>query len=31
MKKLVQNNSIIREMFEEGKRLRAIYGDKNLV
>ena len=30
MKKLVENNSVIREMFEEGKRLRAIYGDKNV-
>ena len=24
MKKLVQNNSIIREMFEEGKKLKDI-------
>ncbi len=30
MKKLVENNSVIREMFEEGKRLREIYGDKNV-
>lgn len=30
MKKLVENNSVIREMFEEGKRLRNIYGDENV-
>ena len=27
MKKLVKNNSVVREMFEEGKRLKKIYGD----
>ena len=27
MKNLVDNNSVIREMFEEGKRLKKIYGD----
>ena len=30
MKKLVQNNSIIREMFEEGKKLKDIYGENNV-
>lgn len=30
MKKLVTNNSVIREMFEEGKRLKNIYGDENV-
>ncbi len=30
MKKLVENNSVIREMFEEGKNLRKIYGDENV-
>lgn len=30
MQKLVENNSVIREMFEEGKRLRNIYGDENV-
>ncbi len=30
MKPLVQNNSAIREMFEEGKRLAAIYGRENV-
>lgn len=30
MKKLVKNNSVIREMFEEGKRLKKIYGDENV-
>lgn len=30
MKKLVQNNSVIREMFEEGKRLEKIYGKENV-
>lgn len=30
MKNLVENNSVIREMFEEGKRLKKIYGDENV-
>lgn len=30
MKKLVTNNSVIREMFEEGKRLKNIYGAENV-
>ena len=30
MKKLVKNNSVIREMFEEGKRLSKIYGEENV-
>lgn len=30
MKKLVKNNSVIREMFEEGKRLSKIYGKENV-
>ncbi len=30
MKELVRNNSVIREMFEEGKRLKKIYGDENV-
>lgn len=30
MKKLVENNSVIREMFEEGKRLSKIYGEENV-
>lgn len=30
MKKLLQNNSIVREMFEEGKRLKKIYGEENV-
>ncbi len=30
MKKLVKNNSVIREMFEEGKRLEKIYGKDNV-
>lgn len=30
MKKLVENNSVIREMFEEGKRLAKIYGEENV-
>lgn len=30
MKKLVKNNSVIREMFEEGKRLAKIYGKENV-
>ncbi len=30
MKKLVQNNSVVREMFEEGKRLKKIYGENNV-
>ena len=30
MKKLVENNSVIREMFEEGKKLKKIYGDENV-
>ena len=30
MKPLVENNSVIREMFEEGKRLAAIYGPENV-
>ena len=30
MKKLVENNSVIREMFEEGKRLKSIYGEENV-
>jgi len=30
MKSLVSNNSTIRAMFEEGKRLSAIYGEENV-
>ena len=30
MKKLVENNSVIREMFEEGKRLAKLYGKENI-
>lgn len=30
MKKLVKNNSVIREMFEEGKKLERIYGKENV-
>ena len=30
MNPLVQNNSVIRVMFEEGKRLAAIYGAENV-
>ncbi len=30
MKPMVQNNSVIRVMFEEGKRLAAIYGAENV-
>lgn len=30
MKGLVKNNSVIREMFEEGKKLREIYGNDNV-
>lgn len=30
MKSLVSNNSVIREMFEEGKRLEKIYGKENV-
>ena len=30
MKKLVKNNSVIREMFEEGQRLAKIYGKENV-
>lgn len=30
MKKLLQNNSVVREMFEEGKRLKKIYGEENV-
>lgn len=30
MKKLVKNNSVIREMFEEGNRLAKIYGKENV-
>lgn len=30
MKELVKNNSVIREMFEEGKRLEKIYGKENV-
>lgn len=30
MKKLVENNSVIREMFEEGKRLAKLYGKENV-
>lgn len=30
MRPLVQNNSAIRAMFEEGKRLAAIYGEENV-
>ena len=30
MKPLVENNSVIRVMFEEGKRLAAIYGSENV-
>ena len=30
MKDLVNNNSVIREMFEEGKRLAKIHGKENV-
>ena len=30
LKELVKNNSVIREMFEEGKRLEKIYGKENV-
>ncbi len=30
MKELVKGNSVIREMFEEGKKLKAIYGEENV-
>lgn len=30
MKELVKNNSVIREMFEEGKKLQKIYGKENV-
>ena len=30
MKPLVGNNSAIRQMFEEGKRLAAVYGAENV-
>lgn len=30
MKKLLKGNSVIREMFEEGKRLKNIYGKENV-
>lgn len=30
MQKLVKNNSVIREMFEEGKRLKKIYGEESV-
>ncbi len=30
MQKLVKNNSVIREMFEEGNRLKKIYGEENV-
>ena len=30
MEDLVKNSSVIREMFEEGKRLSAIYGEENV-
>lgn len=30
MKQLVKNNSVIREMFEEGKRLAKLYGKENV-
>ena len=30
MKELVKNNSVIREMFEEGKKLKKIYGEENV-
>ena len=30
MRPLVDNNSVIRVMFEEGKRLAAIYGAENV-
>ena len=30
MKELVKNNSVIREMFEEGNRLAKIYGKENV-
>ena len=30
MKKLLQNNSVVREMFEEGKRLKKRYGEENV-
>ena len=31
MNPLVQNNSVIRVMFEEGQRLAAIYGEENVI
>ena len=31
MRPLVENNSVIRVMFEEGKRLAAIYGAENVL
>ena len=30
MKPMVENNSVIRVMFEEGKRLSALYGAENV-
>ena len=30
MKKLVNNNSVIRQMFEEGKKLKEKYGEENV-
>lgn len=30
MKKLIKSNSVIREMFEEGSRLKSIYGEDNV-
>lgn len=30
MQKLLKNNSVVREMFEEGNRLREIYGSSNV-
>ena len=30
MQKLLQNNSVVREMFEEGKKLKKIYGEENV-
>ena len=30
IEKLLNNNSIIREMFDEGKRLEKIYGEENV-
>ena len=29
MQKLVKNNKVVKEMFEEGNRLKEIYGEEN--